>query len=126
MTPIINPWIFYVINLINKFDDLLWAVIILLVSIGVLIIAIIIDTGDFEIFEGVIKSKLFKIYITLFVLCPLLVVIIPSKETMYTMAVAHYVTYENVETATDIIKDGVDYLFDKIDDDKNGKVTNND
>lgn len=40
--------------------------------------------------------------------------LIPSQETMYKMLVANYVTYENVETATDAIKDSVDYIFDKL------------
>lgn len=41
--------------------------------------------------------------------------LIPSQKTMYKMLVANFVTYENVETATDAIKDSVDYIFDKLD-----------
>ena len=40
---------------------------------------------------------------------------IPTKETAYTMLVASYVTEENVEKATDAIKSGVDYIFEKLD-----------
>ena len=40
--------------------------------------------------------------------------IIPSQKTMYTMLVANFVTYENVETATESIKDSVDYIFEKL------------
>lgn len=43
-----------------------------------------------------------------------LTVFIPKEETMYKMMVANYVTYENVEIATDAIQDGVDYIMDKI------------
>ena len=38
---------------------------------------------------------------------------IPSKETMYYMLVSSYVTPDNLEKATDVIKDGVDYIFEK-------------
>lgn len=42
-------------------------------------------------------------------------VVIPSEETMYKMLVAQYVTYENVDKATESIKEGVDYIFKKLD-----------
>ena len=38
----------------------------------------------------------------------------PSEETMYKMLVAQYVTYENVDKATESIKEGVDYIFKKL------------
>ena len=31
------------------------------------------------------------------------------------MFVASYVTEDNIEKATDVIKDGVDYIFEKLD-----------
>lgn len=43
---------------------------------------------------------------------------IPSKETIYKMLVSKYVTYENIDKATDTIKDGVDYIFEKLDGNK--------
>ncbi len=45
--------------------------------------------------------------------------IIPSKETMYTMLVSNYVTYNNIEKASNVIKDSVDYIFDKLEDKQN-------
>ena len=41
-------------------------------------------------------------------------IFIPTEETMYQMLVANYVTDKNIETATDVIKDSVDYIFEKI------------
>lgn len=41
--------------------------------------------------------------------------LIPKQDTIYKMLVSRYVTYENVETATDVIKDSVDYIFEKLD-----------
>jgi len=33
---------------------------------------------------------------------------------MYKMLVAQYVTYKNVDKATESIKEGVDYIFNKL------------
>lgn len=41
-------------------------------------------------------------------------IVTPSEETMYKMLVAQYVTYENVDKATESIKEGVDYIFKKL------------
>lgn len=60
---IINPWIFYLIEVLNGL----------------------------------------KVYI-----------VTPSEETMYKMLVAQYVTYENVDKVTESIKEGVDYIFKKL------------
>lgn len=71
--------------------------------------------GDSDYIESktlsIVTDKIFKVSSILFVICSLLTVSIPSKETMYTMMVANMVTYENVEVATDVIKDGVDYIL---------------
>lgn len=56
--------------------------------------------------------KIFKLSSILLAVCSLLNVVIPSKETMYTMMVANFVTYENVEIATNAIKDSVDYIVE--------------
>lgn len=45
---------------------------------------------------------------------------IPSQETMYTMLVSSLVTYENVETVGNAIKDSVDYIMDKVVDSEDG------
>lgn len=42
-------------------------------------------------------------------------VTIPSKDVMYKMLVSKYVTYENIDKATNTIKDGVNYIFEKLD-----------
>ena len=69
--------------------------------------------SDDEIWESFIKWRK-RTAITL-VISILGLTFIPTKETMYKMLVANFVTYENVETATDAIKDSVDYIFEKLD-----------
>ena len=41
--------------------------------------------------------------------------LLPSKKTCYQMMIASQVTEENVKKAEDVIKDSVDYIFEKID-----------
>ena len=44
----------------------------------------------------------------------LLLVAIPGKETCYKMLVASQVTDENIEKVENVIKDSVDYIFEKL------------
>ena len=118
--PIISPWIFY---LINVFDTLKQIGIIVVLVLGfVIVLSLCSLFCNFEHYsdgkEAWEEYKWIKKFIIGFIVSVLLVVFIPSKQTMYTMLVADNVTYENVEIATDTIKDGVDYIFEKLDGDE--------
>lgn len=41
-------------------------------------------------------------------------ILLPSKETCYKMMVASQITDTNIQKAEDVIKDSVDYIFEKI------------
>ena len=117
--PIISPWIFY---LISVFDAL--KIILTIVSIALGFVMVFLLAGFFcnlEYYSDVKEAwedyKWIKKFVVGLIVILLLLVVIPSKETMYTMLVADNVTYENVEIATDTIKDGVDYIFEKLDGD---------
>ena len=114
--PIINPWIFYLTELLSYIDSVLNALITIIVS--ALIISIVIYSFDFY-YQDEDESKLVKKWLKKGIIGLIIVVlfagIIPSKKTIYQMLAANYVTYENVETASDIIKDSVDYIFEKLD-----------
>ena len=113
---IISPWIFYLINLLSNIDTLCSMLTFLsfLVLLGLILYqwANVLDSDD-DIWESFIKWRK-RTAITL-VISILGLIFIPTEETMYKMLVANYVTYENVETATDVIKNSVDYIFDKLD-----------
>lgn len=119
--PIISPWIFYLISVVEGVSCLF--AVILAVTVIVVIINWIsylmfqVDYGDFDE-EGCVKKRKNTMDITkkcasIGLICLIVNVFVPSKETMYTMLVAQTVTYENVEVATDTIKESVDYIFDK-------------
>lgn len=127
---IINPWIFYVINVLVSLEDFLF--IMALVAILAITISYLFamsekqeiedakDRGkekDTEMYNKLISW--FKKSVIAFVICSAIVIAIPAKETMYTMLVSSYVTTDNIETATEVIKDSVDYIFEKINGENN-------
>ena len=119
---IINPWIFYLINILENI--MVTGIVLFFISV---VTAIVMGVMVFDPAESVSdeKKKLFKkmlkrVVIPIVVVCPLAITFIPSEKTMYTMLVSSYVTTDNLETATEVIQDGVDYIFDKLDSDEEG------
>ena len=113
--PIVSPWVFYLINLLSNISNLCFILtfVLSLVFSGLILYQWItrLDLDD-EIWESFIKWCK-RTAITL-VISILGLTLIPTKETMYQMLVANYVTDKNIETAADVIKDSVDYIFEKI------------
>lgn len=44
----------------------------------------------------------------------IVITFIPSKETCYQMMISSQVTDENIQSAEDVIKKSVDYIFEKL------------
>lgn len=117
---IINPWIFYLIDVLSSLKGItLTAIVIILfgsIGLGTYIVVYQFCYCYGEEDRHLI-TKLTKILKkVLIVLCIITGVytVTPSEETMYKMLVAQNVTYENVDKATEAIKDGVDYIFKKL------------
>lgn len=109
MTPIINPWLFYLVNLISNFK--LGGLIIPLILLACVLI------GCLPLAEDISDEQFAKIAKKLIAcaLCGFTVwMVLPSKETCYKMMVASQVTEDNIQKAEDVIKDSVDYIFEKI------------
>lgn len=119
---IINPWIFYVISVVSNLKDVC-DLAALIIGFGLLFF------GGSWIFKAVVEEdkkplpNVLKKLLIVFAISVGGVVVTPSEETMYKMLVAQYVTYENVDKATESIKEGVDYIFKKLnkEDKKDGK-----
>lgn len=109
--PIINPWIFYLIGILNNIREYSLILIFVAILFFVLLFAfyIVEEHRAFNLFKKYIKTMI--VFVVLFVVINC---IIPSQETMYTMLVSSQVTQENINTIGDTIKDSVDYIFDKI------------
>lgn len=119
---IINPWIFYLIEVLNGLKEVsavaIFMTIIMLICIG---IATLWLRSEDSFYRGDKNASTIKAFIRAFkklliVACVIasVYIVIPSEETMYKMLVAQYVTYENVDKATESIKEGVDYIFKKL------------
>lgn len=109
MTPIINPWLFYLVDVIGN------------LKLGCLIIPILLAIGELILsllFEEKITDEQFAKTIKKLLICAACGItvwmVLPSQETCYQMMVASQVTEENIQKAEDVIKDSVDYIFEKI------------
>lgn len=143
MEPIINPWIVYVINMLDNAAPVIWVAFLVLSIVLVIYVIYLINVKDnivnyeslykmyctlndkfmiddsknqLEIYHSKEKNciKIIKKIAVSFVIIIILLVLIPSRETMYTMFTLHYVTEDNIEMVGDSAQDVVDYIFDKV------------
>ena len=114
MKPIINPWMFYLVDLLDGLKTLcILAVPVLVIVIGYLTITID-DLGRGEEKELKSARRTRKIVILFSILILIVIPFIPSKETCYKMMVSSQITDNNIQKAEDVIKNSVDYIFEKI------------
>lgn len=113
MTPIINPMWFYWLEVFNSLGELLF-------WIGVcgfilaFAIVMFVSMVEEELPKGTIKRSM-PFLISFFILI-VVSIFMPSQETMYKMMLANYATTDNITEITTSIQNGVDYIFDKIED----------
>lgn len=116
---IIDPKWFYFVDVLNDLECAI-CVITGVLTVGILIILIIAST---KIFDGWsdedrdLGKKLAKKAIRLSVIpiCMIfIIVLIPSKETMYEMMIAKYITHENISFSVEAIKSAVDYIVEAL------------
>ena len=113
MKPIINPWLFYLVDLLDGLKTLcILAVPVLVIVIGYLTITI----DDLGRGDGKELIRTRKIVILFSILLLIVIPFIPSKETCYKMMIASQITDNNIQKAEDVIKNSVDYIFEKIND----------
>lgn len=109
---VISPWLFYIIDLLDKLREV--AIIVFWIIVVTILITGFIALLEGEYWEDKLKKAL-KLLVIPIVISSVMYVTIPSKDVMYKMLVSKYVTYENIDKATNTIKDGVNYIFEKLD-----------
>lgn len=97
MTPVINPWVFYAISVVDKLKTFLVIIIFFVAVIGLTY-----SIGAW--IEEEINKRFIKILIWIVGVCMAVVIVVPGSETITKMIVAQNVTYERVEAATDVVQ----------------------
>ena len=115
MKAIINPWLFYLVDCLDGLKTLCILAVPLLVFVIGYITLTIDDLGRGKEKELKSARRTRKIVILFSILLLIVIPFIPSKETCYKMMVSSQITDNNIMKAEDVIKDSVDYIFEKID-----------
>lgn len=114
--PIISPWIIYLIDMCDGVNLLLSRIIIVtFFGLGVVLVWRCLMVDDISEDDNKRFYRIVKSGIAIIIAVSVTQTLMPTKETAYKMLVSTYVTEENIEKATDAIKSGVDYIFEKLD-----------
>ena len=115
MEPIINPNLFYwagVFDTIHKIGLFaLWIGIEGVFIIGVLFVAAVEHKDKLAIN---FYKKLFLILIIIIVICTLIIIFIPTKETIYAMGISEVITPNNIDAITEKGEKGIKFIFEQI------------
>ena len=111
MKPIINPWLFY---LIDKAGTIAEPLIFISIMYWIGVILIYLFSADNEEWAALFlkKTKLMRILLTIGLIVAIL---LPSKETSYKMLAASMVTPNNIETVGETTEDIIDYVVESVD-----------
>ena len=107
MTPVISPWIFYLMSVATAVKGIAFAVGGIL-GVGWALIALIESAGG-ELREFCKESR---VVIAIFIVGIMLGVLTPSESVITKMVVAQNVTYERVEAATDVVRTVYEDIMD--------------
>lgn len=124
MNYIINPSWFYWLGVVESMRYFMVAAFI--ISIAAIIVAIIIVPGDMRMIREFpdmsdderksvqFFTKVLKAAIWVLVTSGLILMFVPSKETLIEMMIAKQATYENATWTLDTLKSAVDYIIQAI------------
>lgn len=109
---IINPAWFYWVNVVNhtKAIMFIFAAVLLLSAIGAYLVFMdALFAEERERYEKVIPKMAIA-----GIVCVIIAIFIPTKETLIEMQIAKYATWENTEWTVGVIKEAVDYIVNAI------------
>ena len=107
MKPIINPWLFYLTDVLSGIKWLL--VVFFSVALFVYLFGLSIYLLDMQELPDWHKLKNI-----VFLVIPIIIgLLIPEEKTVYKMLIASYTTPNNIEYVKDTGKDLVDYIIEK-------------
>lgn len=126
MTYIINPWFFYFVNFLGSFWTLI-SIVLFLAIIGAVGFSVwwLMETynSDFFVHDdnespfAKFCKKIIKVSVIVTIISAVLMVAVPSEETVNKMMISSFITKENVEKIKEETKEGakeiVDYIAEK-------------
>lgn len=115
MKPIINPWIIYFSNMLENISFVIVLALIALAIATIIMIIFCIDDCYSADDTNKCLSKIKKLVIGI-VSCAVLLAVIPSKNTVYTMLALNQITPNNIKLLGETGKDVIDYVTDEIKD----------
>ena len=119
MKPIINPWLFYIVDVIDNFKSACFILILIIViAFGAIVLIEVGEAADELELDEVKVIKTLKRMVAVVVLLITFNMLLPSKKTCYQMMIASQITDNNIQKAEDTIKKSVDYIFEKINEGK--------
>ena len=108
--PIIDPMYLYLIEVLHNIDALNQIVFFALAMFVCFLVFLYIAEGEAREKIQANKSKVIVLFM-LFVGSGLIAVLVPTKDAMYKMLLAHYVTTDSIQLVNDAIKVNLqDYL----------------
>lgn len=112
MNYIIDPMWFYWISVIDRFKVFACCLDIVCVIGAGVSFGCHFDAWDDD--AGKTLMKWFRIFLIAFAVLSLLLIFVPSKNTLIEMMIARNATTQNAETAVEAIKSAVDYIINAI------------
>ena len=115
MEPIINPSLFYwagVFDTIHIIGLCLLCVGIVGAFIMGISFAVAVEYKDKSAIN--FYKKFVLILIIIIVICALIIIFIPTKETIYTMCISEVITPNNIDAITEKGEKGVKFIFEQI------------
>lgn len=109
MEPIVNPWLIYFASIVEQLRTFFNAITYIVVVLDIIIVmGTFVESDDaIAVFYNRKEKKIrpfIKLLIVLSIICPLLVIFIPSKETIIAMYIANMVTPDNLNIANEVFK----------------------
>ena len=112
MTYIINPWLFYWIDIV---DAIKYASLILAILAGIAVFVSIVCWYDaYDDDMGKVAKRFVKIFGVVSIVLFVLFLVIPSQKTCIKMLIAKQITIENATWTVDSLKSMVDYIVDAV------------
>ena len=109
MEPIVNPWLIYFASIVEQLRTFFNVITYIVVVLDIIIVmGTFVESDDaIAVFYNREEKKIkpfIKLLIALTIICPLLVIFIPSKETIIAMYIANMVTPDNLNIANEVFK----------------------